>query len=154
METSYFTMICKESMFGILFVFSSDVFNLEIKQSKLATQITFYYKFMCIVFLQYSSLFWPYSGRVLLQRPVHHGLNHSTVAKPLLWKTLDNHVHLAIMTWRVPESSRKAMFCTIINDYAENKHDSCRSCGARVKLFVLGMVLEIGHVREVYIMYQ
>ena len=23
-----------------------------------------------------------------------------------------------------------------------NKHDSCRSCGARVRLFVLGMVLE------------
>ena len=35
----------------------------------------------------------------------------------------------------------------------KNKHDSCRSCGARVRLFVLGKVLEDGHVREGYIMY-
>ena len=28
-----------------------------------------------------------------------------------------------------------------------------RSCGAGVKLFVLGMVLEDSHVREVYILY-
>ena len=28
-----------------------------------------------------------------------------------------------------------------------------RSCEARVRLFVLGMVLEDGHVREVYILY-